>query len=355
MTESQTSYAFLVSPEGRLIGSSPSVNGILADAVSASGSMSDSESDKNQCEKALSIFWENLKDRCPADDLYRLMASLDSCSLKSPAGSLLGALCFYKYDSPDETSTDIPSAHVIQEAKLAEQVAIFALSMVAEWRDKESGEHFRRIRSMSRLIADEVRKTHQYTEMMNDAYMIALFNAALIHDIGKLAIPDAVLKKRGRLTRREMDIMRSHPLIGANILREIKAQTGPSLFIQLAEEVVLCHHENMDGSGYPNGLKGDEIPISARIVGVADVYDAIHAKRCYKERVSHEDTVKIIASESGKKFDQIVVDAFLRIEGTVKELQDVWDATDDAYSEMLKPFHDEVNAMLDNATAAANQ
>lgn len=347
MNTDNASFAFLLSPEGEVVAKSPSANGLVGDWNHPP--MNVEHDEVSCCDETLTRFWTQMSERASEDVIARLVSTLESFPLRNAAGSLLGTVCVARNAGAPLEAQDSES---MSDARLAEQVAIFALSLAAEWRDQESGEHFRRIRSMTRLIAEEVRQEDEYRQLMDEKYLIALFNAALIHDIGKLAIPDSVLKKRGRLTPREMDLMRSHTVIGANILREIRAHVGNSLFIRLAEEVVLSHHENLDGSGYPHGIKGDEIPISARIVGVADVYDAIHAKRCYKDRVSHEDTVKIILAERGRKFDPVVVDAFMRIEHTIKELQEVWDATDNAYAEILKPFHDEVDAIMGVEAAA---
>lgn len=291
------------------------------------------------------------------DAVRRKIAASNDALLVEQISSLKNLLPLYDPDDKLVGAVGLPSGEMnpagVSEStpppyrpEVAEQVLIFALSTLAEWRDPASGEHFRRIRNMTRLIAEEIRREQAYADLMTEEYLIALFNAALIHDIGKLAIPDLILKKRGKLTADEYSLMKKHPVIGQHILREVSAMLRPSLFLMVAVEVVLCHHEAWDGSGYPQGLSGYEIPLSARIVGLADMYDAVHQRRCYKDRIGHREAVEIIRSEAGKKLDPLLVEAFLRIEKSVEELQQAWDVSNNAYEELLRPFHATVEAVL---------
>jgi len=170
------------------------------------------------------------------------------------------------------------------------------LGRAAEFKDNETGLHVLRMSHISRILATKLG--------FNEAFCDDLLNAAPMHDIGKIGIPDHILLKPGRLDDIEMNVMKQHPQIGADIL-----DNSSSSLIQLAHSVALYHHEKWDGSGYPRGLKGEDIPIEARIVAVADVFDALTNKRPYKEAWSVEDTLKEIKEQSGRHFDPEVVDA----------------------------------------------
>lgn len=332
--------AFIVSPHGELLARTPAVE--FADPVRSVESPSE--------DRGLRRFAEGLQSSFGTDLTERLFGRLEQFALYGPDGQSLGTLCVDRPGKP-APGHDAPAE---SPGRMAEQVAIFALSMAAEWRDRFCGKHFRRIRSMARLIAFNLRQNERYRSILTDDYLVALFNAALIHDIGKLAIPDSILKSTGRLSDREMAIMRKHPEIGAHILHEIGALLGPSLFLDLAHEVVLYHHEAMDGSGYPRGLKGDAIPLSARIVCLCDVYDALREERHYKRGFTHEEALVIIRKDTGTKFCPDVVAAFMAVESEIADLQDVWNATDDAYSEILQPFHQKVDELIQSSGGATD-
>lgn len=329
MDEGNRSQAFLFSPNGKVIAESRQ----KSDGTTGPGSESD-----------LEALWRKIASVNDASLLQCLDGLQSLVPLYDRDEGMVGAVGFQKPSVPEHSFSEATARPYRPE--VAEQVVIFALSTLAEWRDPSSGEHFRRIRNMTRLIAEEIRNEDAYSDLMTDEYLIALFNAALIHDIGKLAIPDMVLKKRGRLTKDEYELMKKHPVIGQHILREVSSVLRPSLFLMVAMEVVLCHHESWDGSGYPQGLTGYEIPLSARIVGLADLYDAIHQRRCYKDRIGHQEAVEIVKQEAGKKLDPVLVEAFLRVEKSVEELQHAWDHTNNAYDEMLSPFHEKVESIL---------
>ncbi|MEM7235469.1 MAG: HD domain-containing phosphohydrolase, partial [Planctomycetota bacterium] len=142
------------------------------------------------------------------------------------------------------------------------------------------------------------------------------------HDIGKVGIPDQVLLKPGSFTEEERTIMESHPRIGGECLEAISDQLGQDDFLQLSREIAFCHHEKWDGTGYPAGLSADEIPMSARIVALADVYDALRSRRPYKERMPHEEASRILQAGSGCHFDPDIVEAFLACEATFREISE---------------------------------
>lgn len=184
---------------------------------------------------------------------------------------------------------------------------IFGLAKLADYRDTDTGAHLERIGLYARVLADSMRPIH---DEIDARWIDRLVLASSLHDIGKVGIPDSILLKPGILTPEERATMEKHTLIGADTLLAIRAKLGPDEFIDMGVEVALQHHEKWDGSGYPFGLKGDEISLPARIVALADFYDAITSKRVYKDAMSHEQACNLIRSQRGVHFDPDVVDAF---------------------------------------------
>jgi putative two-component system response regulator len=193
-------------------------------------------------------------------------------------------------------------------------VAIFAMAKLAESRDPETGAHLERVRAYSRLIARHLAQREELRTQLDADFVQLIYLTSPLHDIGKVGIPDCVLLKPGRLSDREFEIMKTHTTIGAETL-DAAAQHFPGVrFLQMAREIALTHHEQYDGSGYPSGLVGGEIPFSGRVVGLADVYDALTSKRVYKKAFTHDVACGIILPERGRQFDPAVVDAFVDCE-----------------------------------------
>jgi len=201
----------------------------------------------------------------------------------------------------------------VAEIASAQIGAIFAMSKLAESRDPETGEHLDRMREYCRLLAQDLAKGADYAAIIDKTYIDNIYAASPLHDIGKVGVPDAVLTKPGKLTDEEWVIMKTHPIIGAETLREVDREHPGNAFIQTGIEIAAAHHEKWDGSGYPYGLSGKDIPLSARILALGDVYDALTSKRCYKEAMSHDKAVGIIAEGEGKHFDPDVVRSFMKI------------------------------------------
>jgi response regulator RpfG family c-di-GMP phosphodiesterase len=199
------------------------------------------------------------------------------------------------------------------------QVAsIFGLAKLAESRDEATGKHLARIQIYSNFIAQEIfsnngSKTHLPPDEVAD-----LVNSSALHDVGKVAIPDEILLKPGKLTKEEYDLVKTHSVVGGDVLNAIDKQLGDVSFVRYGKEIAYYHHEHFDGSGYPEGLKGEQIPFSARVVAVADAYDAITSNRCYRNALSHQEAVSRIKAAKGTQFDPIVVDAFLKVESRIK-------------------------------------
>jgi putative two-component system response regulator len=193
-------------------------------------------------------------------------------------------------------------------------VTIFALAKLAESRDPETGAHLERVQNYSRVLAEYLLDRPKFRGVIDREYVRLIYLTSPLHDIGKVAIPDCVLLKPGRLTDREFDIMKTHTLHGAATLEAALKQYPEARFLKMARDIALTHHEQWDGSGYPNRIKADEIPLCGRIVALADVYDALVSKRVYKAAFSHDIARATLLDGSGTHFDPDVVDAFIKCE-----------------------------------------
>ena len=190
-----------------------------------------------------------------------------------------------------------------------QDLTVFALAELADSRDPETGEHLVRMREYSQIVAQQLRMTSPYEHQIDRKFLDDLYRSSPLHDIGKVGIEDAILLKPGKLTNAEFDRMKLHVLIGANALRSTASHAAGG-FLKMAVEIAEFHHERFDGSGYLCGLKGQEIPLAARIVAVADVFDALTSDRVYKRAIPPSTARKMIEDERGQHFDPVVVDAF---------------------------------------------
>jgi putative two-component system response regulator len=202
----------------------------------------------------------------------------------------------------------------VKEISESQMATIFALAKLAESRDADTGDHLKRVQVFCRLIAEKLRMDINHNNSINAEYVDNLQKASPLHDIGKVGIRDAVLLKPGKLTPEEFEEMKAHTAIGAKTLEEVYQRYSNNQFIKIGIEIARSHHEKWDGSGYPDGLRTEQIPLSARIMALADVYDALRSKRIYKDAYSHEKALKIIVLDSGKHFDPSVTEAFLKVE-----------------------------------------
>ncbi len=202
-----------------------------------------------------------------------------------------------------------------EELSHTQDVTIIGFATLAEFRDQETGAHILRTQQYVRILAKYLMIHPRFSGLLNQEYIDLLYKSAPLHDIGKIAIPDHILLKPGKLTPEEFEIMKQHTTLGRNAIARAEEALGnvESSFLSLAREVAYTHHEKWDGSGYPRGLKGDDIPLSGRLMALADVYDALISKRIYKGTISPEKAEEIIQSESGAHFDPDVVEAFLDI------------------------------------------
>jgi len=202
----------------------------------------------------------------------------------------------------------------VKEITSAQLAAIFSMSKLAESKDPETGAHLERMREYCKVLSERLSGLDEYKVILDREYIDTIYAASPLHDIGKVGVPDDILLKPGKLTPEEWKIMRTHTTIGAETLRAVDRQHPGSIFIRIGIEISESHHEKWDGSGYPYGLKGKDIPLSARILTLGDVYDALTSVRCYKEAFDHASSLEIIRQGAGKHFDPEVVDAFLEKE-----------------------------------------
>ncbi len=201
-------------------------------------------------------------------------------------------------------------ADKVKEISESQMATIFALVKLAESRDDETGAHIERTASYCRLLAEKARMLPQYRDVIDDEYVSTIHRASPLHDIGKVGISDLILLKPGKLTPEEFAIMKTHVEIGYQTLMTIDKRFQNNAFVQMGLDITRYHHEKWDGSGYLFELKGEAIPLSARIMALADVYDALRSKRVYKPAFSHEQALEIIQEGSGKHFDPTLVELF---------------------------------------------
>jgi HD-GYP domain-containing protein (c-di-GMP phosphodiesterase class II) len=210
-------------------------------------------------------------------------------------------------------------------AKNTEKQMLMTINALALARDNETGNHIIRTQNYVRSLALRLRMMGHYVKELNDQCIDTLYKAAPLHDIGKVGIPDNILNKMGRLSDEEWRVMKSHAAIGEAVLASADIDVGGDHgVVKKAIQIAGGHHEKWDGTGYPRGLKGNEIPLAARIMALADVYDALVSERVYKSGWSHEDAVKEIVSKSGTHFDPLVVDALIEEQFNFQEITKIY-------------------------------
>jgi HD-GYP domain-containing protein (c-di-GMP phosphodiesterase class II) len=207
-----------------------------------------------------------------------------------------------------------------EHLRQTQDVTIFALGYQAELRDLETGKHIERTSAYVEILANELKRHGKYRSYLTEDYISDLIRSAPLHDIGKVAIPDSILLKPGKLTEEEYLVIQSHPVHGGDILEKAEKRLSFPSFFKIAIQMSKSHHEKWDGTGYPLKLLGESIPLSARIMALADVYDALSTARPYKKAFSHETCISIIQEERGKSFDPELVDIFLLKENEFEEV-----------------------------------
>jgi len=197
---------------------------------------------------------------------------------------------------------------------------VLALAKLAESRDDDTGNHLERVRQLFRIIAEKMAFLPDYRSVIDQEFVENIYHASPLHDIGKVGIPDHILLKPGRLTPEEFDIMKQHTVIGAHTLKAVQDIYQGNVFIEMGIDIARSHHERWDGTGYPDMISGQEIPLPARIMAVADVYDALCTNRCYKTAIPHDKAIAVICGGRGTHFAPDVVDVLVELEKDLQEL-----------------------------------
>ena len=210
-----------------------------------------------------------------------------------------------------------------------QEMTVLALASLAETRDTETGNHLRRTQHYLRALGEHLKNHPDFSDALEGDMVNTLFKCAPLHDIGKVGIPDRILLKNGAYTPEEFEIMKTHPTLGRDAIVKAQEISGQRMdFFEIAKEIVYSHHEKWDGSGYPQGLIGTQIPVSARLMAVADVYDALISRRIYKTGIAHALAVQFIKDGRGMHFDPDVVDAFLALGPTFEAIANRFADTD---------------------------
>ena len=213
----------------------------------------------------------------------------------------------------------LDSYRKLQNARMA---TILGLAKLAEYRDEGTGTHLERIREYAKILAAELAQNPEYHSIITSEYIDDIYQSSILHDIGKVGIPDAILLKPDKLTDQEFEIIKRHTLLGGDVIRAIELQIEGKSFLKMGKEIAYNHHEKWDGSGYPAGLREENIPLSARIVALADVYDALTTERFYKRAYPHDKSKQIILSLNGSHFDPRVVDVFEKLEDEFNRIRE---------------------------------
>lgn len=229
---------------------------------------------------------------------------------------------FYQLVIRDISGTKAIERQLLDSERLIDtsrQAAIFGLARLAECRDDDTGAHLSRIRSYTRILVDDLAELADFQNGVDEGFIEDILRSSVLHDIGKVGIPDVILLKPGRLTEEEFEEMKHHCRLGSEILAEADRGEESVSYLHIGREIARHHHERWDGRGYPDGLSGTDIPLSARIVALADVYDALTSARVYKPAYNHDKAKELISKEVGEQFDPAIVNAFLRRESEFKE------------------------------------
>jgi len=219
-----------------------------------------------------------------------------------------------------EEQTRIITARTRRISQIQEQV-IMGMATLIETRDNSTGKHVKNTKTYVKMIATELKERGMFQDILTEDYIMNVCKAAPLHDVGKIKISDAILRKPGKLTEEEYNAMKLHTVYGREIINEIIGGVEDPEYVKIAEEIAMYHHERWDGSGYPIGLKGEDIPLCARIMALADVFDALYEERCYKEPIRPVYKIMQTLKEGkGTQFDPVITEVFMSMEHEIKDL-----------------------------------
>jgi response regulator RpfG family c-di-GMP phosphodiesterase len=227
------------------------------------------------------------------------------------AVAISASLCYIYYN--DLVQQDIQAALVADRDRISEMQrhTISGLANLIETRATETGEHVARTSSYVRSIAENARRDGVYADQIDDEFISRLYSLAPLHDVGKIVVSDSILRKPGKLTPEEFEQMKLHASAGGTVVRQILEGVTDEDYLSFASDIATYHHERWDGTGYPEGLSGEAIPLSARIMAITDVFDALISERCYKEAMPADEAAELIRSEAGSHFDPKLAAVFL--------------------------------------------
>jgi response regulator RpfG family c-di-GMP phosphodiesterase len=231
---------------------------------------------------------------------------------------LIASLCYIYYN--DLVQQDTKGELVLQQQKVTDiqEHTISGLANLIESRDMETGEHVARTSEYVKTLAELARDDGVYEDIIDDHFIALIYTLAPLHDVGEIVMSDAILKKPGRLTAEEYEEMKQHASSGGRVVRQILSGVTDEEYIKIAADIATYHHEKWNGRGYPEGLREEEIPLCARIMAVADVFDAISQNRCYRAAMPLDKCFEIIKEGSGKDFDPVIADVFVEIRQQVE-------------------------------------
>ncbi len=253
---------------------------------------------------------KTIRDNDTAGYTYIILLTSHNDEEAVVAGMTAGADDFIvKPFKPSELTVRIRAGERVLNLETRD-IAILAMAKLAESRDPETGAHLERVQNYCRVLARQLYEMGKFSDELNPEFIRLIYSTSPLHDIGKVGIPDTVLLKPGRLSDREFEIMKTHTQLGARTLEAALDKFPHARFLQMARDIALSHHEWYNGHGYPKKLAGNNIPLSGRIVTIADVYDALTSKRVYKDAFDHEVARAIIMEESGTHFDPVIIEAF---------------------------------------------
>ena len=265
--------------------------------------------------------WDEISNQLSrTDQLLFLKKPFDSVELRQVAAAQTSRWCLARIANRKTEELEEMVQARTKEILKTRDLVFYTLARLAESRDPETGEHLERIQVYTRLLLNDLAINSRYASEIDDDFIDEVCRSSVLHDIGKVGVPDHVLLKPGRLTPDEFEIMKTHAEIGAEALEDAAKYSSCCGFLKIAAEIARFHHEKFDGAGYPQGLSGQNIPLSARIVAVADVFDALTSERVYKRAMAAEDARQLILAESGRHFDPEIINAFERQWDTFAQL-----------------------------------